>query len=225
MQGLYFDLGLAGYLINGLWQVSLLRQLQSSPGKEPNWTLLIFLSLSLLNTVLAIGDLLLSHFIANFSAYNNHYMAVFYLLNRVCYSIFAIKQLELGAQLSAEGGDNFYEKIKRPLIGAVACMIVVNMALMNSLDHQMPNPAEYNHTYSEVFQGLNMLLSFVLLAIISVGLYHIFRSTEEFSNKNVQLFLIGFELFIYLLLCGTTIYYVVEQGVTTHRTHYWNGYF
>lgn len=137
-------------------------------------------------------------------------MAVFYLINRVCYSIFAIKQLELGAQLSAEGGDNFYEKIKKPLVGFIATLIGVNTVLMNTLNYGMGGTAEYNHTFSEAFQGLNMILAFVLLAVISVGLYHIFKATEEFSNKKIQLFLIGFELFIYTSLCATTVYYMID---------------
>lgn len=152
-------------------------------------------------------------------------MAVFYLINRVCYSIFAIKQLELGAQLSAEGGDNFYEKIKKPLVGLIAALIGVNTALMNTFNYKMQGKAEYNHTVSEVFQGLNMILAFVLLAVISVGLYHIYKATAEFSNKRVQLFLIGFELFIYTALCATTVYYMIDQGLITHRRHYWNAYF
>ena len=112
-------------------------------------------------------------------------MAVFYLINRVCYSIFAIKQLELGAQLSAEGGDNFYEKVKRPLVGLIATLIGVNTVLMNTFNYKMRGSTEYNHTISEVFQGLNMILSLVLLAVISVGLYHIFKATAEFSKKRV----------------------------------------
>lgn len=148
-------------------------------------TLKIFLALSLVNVVLALLELLLLYLVPNFNAYNNHYMAIFYFIYRVCFSIFAMSQLELGLQLAAEGGESLYPKVKLPLTIILAVLIFSAMGVMNFLDYGMWNTAEYNVRFCDVFEGIGTALSLLLLIIISVGLYNVYRSIETFSNKKL----------------------------------------